>query len=331
MSWDVWAGVAGTHRVTPHARRMIVLAGSDGSFDRASERLKELCRLSVSNDVVRRVCDEQGGDVQQWMRNTPELGKTFVKATGEAEFSTDGVKVNTVDGWREMRLSVMSKREPTTPATPEAWDQRVLNEPTVRLAWCAIAPCGHIGASWQRMAKLLGLSEEEKLSVLADGARWIWDQVAKRFGPEVEWVVDIYHVILHIYAAATAMLGEGTAASKQWAQARVVELIELGGPRFIARLKELGPMADTPAAAKAWERLLGYLTENQDSLWYRQRLERGQPIGSGLIEGGCKNTIGARLKLNNARWRVRRAERMGAIRCLQYSGQWQAYWQSKAA
>ena len=127
------------------------------------------------------------------------------------------------------------------------------------------------------------------------------------------------------------MLGEGTAASKQWAQARVMELIELGGPRFIARLKELGPMADTPAALKAWEKLLGYLTENQDSLWYRQRLERGQPIGSGLIEGGCKNAIGARLKLNNARWRVRRAERMGALRCLHYSGQWQAYWQSKAA
>src|SRR5438067_497094 len=137
------------------------------------------------------------------------------------------------------------------------------------------------GASGHRMARVVGLSQEQKLSVLADGARWIWDQVAKRFGPEAEWVVDIYHVILHIYAAATAMLGEGTVACQQWVQARVMELIELGGPRFIARLKQMGPMADTPAATKAWEKLLGYLTENQDSLWYRQRLERGQPIGSG--------------------------------------------------
>jgi hypothetical protein len=40
------------------------------------------------------------------------------------EFYTDGLKINTVDGWREMRLSVFAKRQPTTPATPKQWDTR---------------------------------------------------------------------------------------------------------------------------------------------------------------------------------------------------------------
>jgi len=66
-------------------------------------------------------------------------------------------------------------------------------------------------------------------------------------------------------------------------------------------------------------------------MWYRDRLQEGLPIGSGLIEGACKNMIGARLKANSARWRVRRAERVGALRCLDYSDQWDTYWLSTAA
>ena len=313
---------------------MVVLAGSDGSFDRASDRLKERCRIDVSGDVVRRVCDEEGKAVQDWMKASPQPAAAFAAATGEAEFSSDGVKVNTVGGWRDLRLSVFGKREPNpagTPADPRRWDQRVLNDPTVRVAWCAIAGCAVVGSSWARMAGRLGLTAGQPLSVLADGARWIWDQAAKRFaglgtsGGGVEWVVDVYHLMLYLHAFAAASLGEGEAA-EAWTQARVVELIESGGPGFVGRLTERGPGTESPAALKAWEKLLGYLNDNRDSLWYGQRLTRGQPIGTGLIEGGCKNIIAARLKLNSARWRVRRAERMGAIRCLQYSGLWGAYW-----
>jgi hypothetical protein len=87
----------------------------------------------------------------------------------------------------------------------------------------------------------------------------------------------------------------------------------------------------TKAAAKAIDGLLGYLKENQDSLWYADRLTRGLPIGSGLIEGACKNVVAARLKANSARWRIRRVERIGTLRCLDYSGLWDRYWSARAA
>jgi hypothetical protein len=306
---------------------MVVLAGSRCSFDEASETLKELSGLQISNDVIRRVCDEEGRAIQQWMNQSPEPQKAFAAAQGVVEFSTDGLKVNTVDGWREIRQSVFCKRTPAAAVTADQWEERLLEEPTVRIAICGIAHCDRIGSSWQRLAKMLGLPVDLDLSVIADGAKWIWDQAAKRFkGPDVQWVVDVYHVMLYLFAVVATRDAD---AAKEWVGQRVIELIELGGPGFIERLKQTGPPDLT--AVGAWNKLLNYLEENRDSVWYGRRLEESLPIGSGLIEGGGKNTLAQRLKINNARWRVTRAEKMGAIRCLQYSRLWEAYWESKWA
>ena len=182
VPWDVWAGVDQKHKVTPHARRMLVLAGSGCSFDEAERNLAELCHLQVSNDLVRAVCDEEGGLVQKWMNQVGEgdaPAKTFAEAEGAVEFGTDGIKINTTGGWREMRQSVISKREPALPAAAGQWDRRVLEPPAVRLAVCQIAHCDRIGASWERLLKAAGLPKDQNLSVIADGAKWIWDQAAK--------------------------------------------------------------------------------------------------------------------------------------------------------
>ena len=303
--------------------------GKNASF----KRCKDKTILSVSNDVVRRICDEEGRGIKQWAAVSPEPKKVFAAAKGVVEFSTDGLKLNTVDGWREIRLSVMGKREPVAAAAAAQWAGRVLETPTARMAICAIAPCGHVGASWERLAKTLGLPRDQDLSVIADGAKWIWSQAAKRFkGKGVQWVVDVYHLMLYLHAVA-AEPGAGLAGKDagEWVGGCVVELIQRGGPKFIEHLHAIGPPASTATPSPAWKKLLHYLDENRDSLWYDRRLKEGLPIGSGLIEGGCKNVLAKRLKLNSARWRIRRAEHMGAIRCLQYSGLWESYWDSKKA
>lgn len=306
---------------------MIVLAGSRCSFDHASEDLLELSHVQVSNDVVRRVCDEEGKSIQEWMNRSTHPAAAFAAAQGAVEFSTDGLKINTVGGWREIRQSVFCKRQPAAPAAASQWKGRLLEEPTVRIAICQIAHCDRIGSSWQRLGNVLGIPEDLDLSVIADGAVWIWKQAAKRFkGQDVQWVVDVYHLMLYLHAAVVM---RGTAAAKEWVGQKVIELIEMGGPRFIEHLKQTGP--PEPSAPEGWSKLLNYLEENRDSLWYGRRLKEGLPIGSGLIEGGGKNTLARRLKINSARWRIRRAERMGAIRCLQYSQLWETYWDSKAA
>jgi hypothetical protein len=263
VPWDAWAGIPDGHRLTAQARRVVAVAGSSWSFDQASARLAELCLLRVSNDVIRAVCDEEGEAARRWMNESAEPAAAMARAGGDAEFYTDGVKVNTTGGWREMRLSVFAKREAGTPAAPGQWKDRVLPEPAARVASCAIAPSHCIGSSWRRMLVRLGLERCPRLSVLADGARWIWDEAAKRFKcvAHVDWCVDVFHVSEHLHACAARMFGTGTPGAGLWAATRIERLMQLQGPAFIEQLQ-----AERAAAArgddgriKALDDLLGYL------------------------------------------------------------------------
>jgi hypothetical protein len=324
---DAWAGV-GARSVTCGVRRMLTLAGTSWSFDRASAHLAEFCHLAVSDDTIERVCQEEGERARRWMGESDEPVAAFGRARGHAEFSTDGVTVNTTGGWREMRLSILARREPTSPCRPEHWGERVLNEPTVRFATCAIADADHVGASWGRLSRRMKLADEPVVNVQADGAKWIWEQAAKRL-PEHngKWCVDVYHVSQHLHRCGRELHGEGNDA-RAWADDRLAIALNHNGPAMIRQIEAdaAGEPAGPSTRRKSLDDLLTFLRPNRDRMWYRDRLAAGEPIGSGMIEGGCKNTIGARLKLNNARWRIRRGERIGMLRCVDASNQWSNFW-----
>ena len=62
----------------------------------------------------------------------------------------------------------------------------------------------------------------------------------------------------------------------------------------------------------------GYLENNRDRLCYAVRLAEGRVIGSGQVEGACKNLIGKRLKQTWAEWKVDRLNRMATICTVRY-------------
>ena len=326
--WDQWAGMDSI-QVTPHARKMIVTVSTAWSFDRASAKLKGICHMNVSDDTIERVCQHEGEEARKWLRVNEKTARAFEQAPGEPEFYSDGLKVNTREGWREMRLNLLQKRERAAPVAPEQWNDRVLPGASVRLASCAIADARLTGAMWKQWSQRMGLENSSELSVIADGAAWIWEQARKRLSPQASWCVDVYHVSEDLHRCARTMLGEGEAA-RSWAQTELEELIRVGGPKYLERLDKTIARAREPAHSEALRSLRVYLEGNKDRMWYAARLKEGKPIGSGAIEGACKK-IGTRLKLNSARWRPRRAERFGALLCLEYTDQADNYWASKAA
>jgi hypothetical protein len=328
---DAWAGLDASH-LTPRGRRLIVLAGSDHSFDKASDRLRRMCGVRVSDQTVRRACAHSGEQAKAYLEQSPEAAKPVQQAAGQVECALDGAKVNTTEGWREIRAVVVCRREPGEPADLKHWADRVLPEPTASWSWAGIADAQQTGERLGSMADRLQLGRGEGVSALADGAAWIWKQLKHQL-PEHEGVLDVYHLLEHLHAAGRALHGEGEAA-RQWAERQRAALFRHGARRYL--LEHLLPRArahrrEQPGgeAAKALRQLLTYLWPHRGRLGYRDRLRRGLPLGSGQIEGVCKNTLNARLRKNSPRWRVENADRMAALACLHHSHQWDRFWASQ--
>jgi hypothetical protein len=89
-----------------------------------------------------------------------------------------------------------------------------------------------------------------------------------------------------------------------------------------------GLLAELPAGA--WPEVRGYFAPHVGHTDYAARLRSGQSIGSGLVEGSCKQVIGRRLKQTGARWKVRRVERLAAVCAVLASDQWHDYWATAA-
>lgn len=302
--------------VSPQAQRLLCLAGAERSFERAARLLRELAGLHVCDNTVRKACDRHGAAMRAWQRDDPAAGAAFGAAEGDVEFQTDGTSVNTAGGWREIRLSIFAKRRPGRPTTDlGACDDQRLPPPTARVAAAGIRTSDALGPQWRRAAARLGVKDARTITVIADGAKWIWNQVERNL-PGAAGVLDIYHASEHIRAAARALHGEG-AEAKGWAEARRRTLLESGAAAVVAELE-----AEGGAAAD----LVAYLAPHAAHTDYRRRLAEGRSIGSGLVEGACKTVVGLRLKQTGARWRVRRVERMASLCCVLYGDQWDAYW-----
>lgn len=303
---------------------MICYAAGQKSFDAARDTLRELCHLQVSDEYIRRVTEKEGPKIAAFAAASSEVGDEFAAAKGEVEFETDATKVNTTDGWRDVKIGIFVKRPRGEAATIAEWDQRTLPKPTARSAFAGIADSETFAKQWIPQAVHLGIDVDSQLTVLGDGADWIWNRAAEAF-PNAHGVLDIYHGIQYLSDAAKSYFGDGSAAVKP-ATDRGIELLlgdgYLGVVDWIGALGQKPPGGDGAALGGT----LNYFAGHQDRLNYVLRLRRGQSIGSGMVEGAAKNMIGRRLKANNARWLKGNVNRMAGLVCAMYGGVWESYW-----
>lgn len=317
-------GIEGS--MSRQAQRVIALAGASWSFDCGAKNLKEICGWSVSDNTIRSVCQTQAKQMSRWRRGDKKAHEAFRKARGEVEFTTDGTMVNTTGGWREMRLGIFAKRPRGKPATPREWDTRELPETTARVAFAAIETSARFGRRWNRWATRLQIRDTSALSVLADGARWIWEESALHFAGAME-VLDVYHALEQIAATAQKIYGEGTGAARAWIDRTREKLLAEGWPGVEAHLQDTRKSVRKATGRAALKKLETYLGRQPKHLAYAERLAEGRSIGSGQAEGACRHMIGRRLK-NGGRWRIKCVNRMAHLCAMFYSDHWDSYWKS---
>lgn len=320
-------GLGVTGYLSPEARCLACLAAASWSFDRAAEHLKRFCGLSLCDNTIRACALAEAGRLGGWREQGPAAGEAFRRAQGDVEFQTDGTMVNTTEaGWREMRLGLFCKRPRGAPAAPERWDDRRLPAPLARVLFGGFHASGQCGPLWRAWAARLGVTDAAAVTVLADGARWIWKQQEEAL-PGAAGVLDIYHAGEHLWGAARLLYGEGAAEAGPWVEARRQTLLRGGAGALLA---ELRPQLRQRRGAcrKAVEDLMDFFGPHQGHTDYRGRLAAGQSIGSGQVEGACKQVVGRRLKQTGARWLLGHAERITTLCCALYSDHWDAYWQA---
>jgi len=315
-------------RYTVGLRCLITYVGVEKSFTKAAETLKRLCGLKISHVTISKLCNEEALKMDEWMKLSEEVQKEFIAASGNVEVTMDGTCVNTTDGAKEVKVGMISKRRRGQGVSPERWGNRTTQElPDIEtcVAFAAVEECGEFQKRvnfWRRQLRLGATSD---ISALGDGAVWLWNIVREVFG-KVRECLDVYHGLEHVSDTGKVLYGEKTKEYKQWQEATTLEFLESGFEEIEKRLNRLEQEERTDKEKESLRQLRGYLENNRERLGYRERLAEGRAIGSGQVEGACKNLIGARLKQTWAKWKLERVNRMAILCSLRYCDLWDKYW-----
>jgi hypothetical protein len=184
------------------------------------------------------------------------------------------------------------------------------------------APAAGFGTLMAAEARRRGAGHVRQLTILGDGATWIWNLAAAHF-PEATQIVDLYHAREHLHDLARSlefMLGSHHAC---WLAERLEDL-DNGDIGAITAARAF-PLAGIKATER--DKALGYFENNAHRMLYQHFRSLGMFVGSGAVEAGCRAVIGQRLKLSGMHWSVPGATGILTLRCQQASGRWEQIWQ----
>jgi hypothetical protein len=185
------------------------------------------------------------------------------------------------------------------------------------------APAAGFGVLMAAEARRRGAGHVRQLTVLGDGAHWIWNLASQHF-PEATQIVDLYHAREHLHDLGKLlafMLGD---TCGDWLAKRSGELDEGDIAALLSAAREFSL---TGIKGEALDTALGYFETNAPRMRYKHFRSHGLFVGSGTVEAGCKAVIGQRLKLSGMHWSQPGATGILTLRCQQASGRWEQIWQ----
>jgi hypothetical protein len=179
-------------------------------------------------------------------------------------------------------------------------------------------------AAFARLVKAEGIrrgaEHVRQVTVIGDGAAWIWNLAAATF-PEATHIVDLFHAREHLHSLARSLEFMLLDRKDEWLAARLEDLDygDIDGIQAAVREYPLEGAKKDEA-----ERELGYFLNNAPRMRYHWFRSRGLFVGSGVVEAGCKTVIGQRLKQSGMHWTVNGADSIITLRCAQATSQWEA-------
>jgi hypothetical protein len=170
------------------------------------------------------------------------------------------------------------------------------------------------------------LPEGNELVCILDGERSLWALICEYF-PSAFFVLDIFHVLEHLAKAAHCFHEENSKEARGFVTERLRMLLVGKAGRVIGGLKQMLTKHDLCNSKKySLNQVIGYLERNRKHMRYEICLAKGYPIGSGVIEGACRNLINDRLELTGMSWTPQGAESIMRLRAVHINKDWDAFW-----
>jgi hypothetical protein len=305
---------------TTQLRGWLATLGARLPFPEATQVLAELTGIQVSVSTTSRtavavgtaLAQAQVEAAQQWVagRQPPVQRKPR-----RLYISADGKQVPLREAWkRDGSLGTLTCRwgECKSAVIYEARPGRDGDEGVVHRRYLAsMADCHQFEPQVAVAAHQSGVAFAREVVFLADGAPWLWQIAGAQF-PQAIQILDFYHASEHLYTLAHARWGEGTAAAKEWVQARQGELLADQVRRVLGAIAAWKPKSR--AAKQLRRREFRYFRHNAERLRYGTFREKGYQISSGVMEATCKLVVGQRLDQAGMHWRPEAATAIGTLR-----------------
>jgi hypothetical protein len=222
----------------------------------------------------------------------------------------DGTTVHLEEGWKELKVGAFF-----------SWD---------RFAPEAKPQAVSYVADWRSAEQFKELLDEEALVrgaptarsqvVLGDGAAWVWETASHLF-PQAVQILDWYHLSQHLWTAAKVVHGEGSEATQGLARSWEGEVRAGRSEGVEEHLRELvGEGQDD--GEHTLRKGADYLQTHQHRIRYHLFEAMGLPIGSGVVEGACKQVVGLRFKRKSTRWGLPGGRAILHLRLDRLNGRW---------
>lgn len=332
-------GLVGTF-LSPAVTRMVGLVGALVSFQEGGELLRELAGVDVETKQVERVAEAVGAEIAQDEKRdvaapciSPIPPTLYLGMDGTGvpmrKSELDGRQGKQQDGsakTREVKIcTVWSAESRDKEGTPTRDEGSVTYSAAIESAATRDTDDrpSEFAERVLREAGRRGFDRARRRVVLGDGAPWIWNLAEEHFPGAIQ-ILDRFHAKHHLSEVAKAIHGATSDLGKQWARQRHDELDS--GKISAVFHAVAGHAASSAEARKCAE----YFRCNRRRMRYPQFHAAGMCTSTGVVEAGCKVTVGTRLKRAGMHWTLRGANAIIALRCTKLSGRFEDFWERRA-
>lgn len=131
---------------------------------------------------------------------------------------------------------------------------------------------------------------------LTDGERALHEATRRRLGEVIE-ILDLYHVLDRLWDAAHCFHSEGSDEGKQFVEERLKKVLEGNVGYVIGGLRQMATKRRVRGGKKKEiSDITGYFGKNRSRMRYEEYLKAGFPIGTGVVEGACRNLVKDRME-----------------------------------